>query len=318
MLVAILLLVLGFVILILGADYFVDGASSTALNFKVSKMLIALTIVAFGTSAPEFAVSVQSLFKNSGDILLGNVIGSNILNILLILGISSTILPLKIKSATIKKEMPLLLLISTILFVVTLDSFFDKNTINMITRSDGVIITIFFTVFIYYLISVMRNKKDEDEVAKYSLKKSIIITIIGLAGIVVGSNLVVNNSITIAHKLGISERLISLTVVAFGTSLPELVTSVVACIKKEDDIAIGNIVGSNIFNICLVLGLPIAIFGGITPSGFSIIDIAMLLLSAVILYVFSYSKQVISRKEGIIMLLVFVVYYAYVIEGALI
>ena len=318
MFLAILLLILGFVILIVGAEYFVDGASSVALNFKVSKMLIALTIVAFGTSAPEFAVSIQSIFQGSGDILLGNVIGSNILNILLILGLSSVIYPLKIKSATIKKEMPMLLLISTILFVVTLDTFFDPNTVNMITRSDGIIITIYFTVFIYYLISIMRNKKEEKEEAKYKLGKSIIITLLGLIAIVFGSNLVVNNSVLVAQKLGVSERLISLTIVAFGTSLPELITSVVACIKKENDIAIGNIVGSNIFNICIVLGLPIAIFGGITPSGFSTIDVAMLLLSAVILYIFAYSKQIISRKEGIIMLLLFVVYYAYVIEGGLV
>ena len=188
----------------------------------------------------------------------------------------------------------------------------------MITRSDGIIITIYFTVFIYYLISIMRNKKEEKEEAKYKLGKSIIITLLGLIAIVFGSNLVVNNSVLVAQKLGVSERLRSLTIVAFGTSLPELVTSVVACIKKENDIAIGNIVGSNIFNICIVLGLPIAIFGGITPSGFSTIDVAMLLLSAVILYIFAYSKQIISRKEGIIMLLLFVVYYAYVIEGGLV
>jgi len=320
MLIAIILLIVGFAILIVGADYFVDGASSTALNFKLSKMLIGLTIVAFGTSAPEFAISMQSLINDSGDILLGNVIGSNILNALMILGLASLICPLKINNATIKKEMPMMLLISTILVVVTLDQVFDPNMVNLITRSDGIVITLFFLIFVYYLIRTMRNKVDEDEEEKpkYVLKKSILVTILGIIIIIIGSDLIVDNAIIIAEGLGISERLISLTIIAFGTSLPELVTSITAAVKHEDEIAVGNIVGSNIFNICIVLGMPISIFGGITPSGFSIVDIIMLLLSSIVLFIFSSTKHKISKNEGFLMLVLYVVYFIYLVRGGII
>ena len=320
MFIAIILLLVGFVVLIVGADYFVDGASSTALNFKISKMVIGLTIVAFGTSAPEFAVSIQSLLSGSGDILLGNVIGSNILNILLILGVSSVICPLKIKSATIKKEIPMLLLISSILVVVTLDSLFDYNMVNLITRSDGIILTLFFMIFLYYLISTMRNKVDEDneEKPKYSIMKSIIVTILGLVAIVIGSDLIVENAIILAEKIGVSERLIALTVIAFGTSLPELVTSVTAARKHEEEIAVGNIIGSNIFNICIVLGIPVALFGGITPTGFTIIDTIMLLLSSAMLFVFAGTKQKINKREGFMMLTLCAIYIMYLINGGIV
>lgn len=320
MLIATILLIVGFAILIIGADYFVDGASSTALNFKLSKMLIGLTIVAFGTSAPEFAISMQSLINGSGDILLGNVIGSNILNALLILGLASLICPLKINNATIKKEMPMMLLISTILVVVTLDQVFDPNMTNLITRSDGIVITLFFLIFVYYLIRTMRNKVDEDEEEKpkYSLKKSILVTILGIIAIVIGSDLIVDNAIIIAENLGISERLISLTIIAFGTSLPELVTSITAATKHEEEIAVGNIVGSNIFNICIVLGIPISIFGGITPSGFSIVDIIMLLVSSIVLFIFASTKHKISKSEGLTMLVLFAVYFIYLVRGGIV
>ena len=319
MLIAVILLIVGFAILIVGADYFVDGASSTALNFKLSKMLIGLTIVAFGTSAPEFAISMQSLINGSGDILLGNVIGSNVLNALLILGLASIICPLKINNATIKKEMPMMLLISTILVVVTLDQVFDPNMVNLITRSDGIVITLFFLIFVYYLIRTMRNKVDEDEEEKpkYGLKKSILVTILGIIAIIIGSDLIVDNAIIIAENLGISERLISLTIIAFGTSLPELVTSITAAAKGEDEIAVGNIVGSNIFNICIVLGLPLAIFGGITPSGFSIVDIIMLLLSSIVLFIFASTKHKISKREGFMMLVLYAVYFIYLVRGGI-
>jgi len=319
MLIAVILLIVGFAILIVGADYFVDGASSTALNFKLSKMLIGLTIVAFGTSAPEFAISMQSLINGSGDILLGNVIGSNVLNALLILGLASLICPLKINNTTIKKEMPMMLLISTILVVVTLDQVFDPNMVNLITRSDGIVITLFFLIFVYYLIRTMRNKVDEDEEEKpkYELKKSILVTILGIIAIVIGSDLIVDNAIIIAQNLGISERLISLTIIAFGTSLPELVTSVTAAVKHEEEIAVGNIVGSNIFNICIVLGIPISIFGGITPSGFSIVDIIMLLLSSIVLFIFASTKHKISKREGFMMLVLYAVYFIYLVRGGI-
>lgn len=314
MILDIILLVVGFIILIKGADIFVDGASSIAGNFKISKMLIGLTIVAFGTSAPEFAVSVKSLISGNGDIVLGNVIGSNILNILLILGISSLFHFLNVKNNTVKKELPITLLITTLFAVLLSDHLFDSNITNAFTRSDGIVLLLFFLVFIYYLISMARNKIDEDQNEKYmSMSKSIIYTILGLICIIVGSNFVVDSASSLASMIGISEKMISLTVIAFGTSLPELVTSVTATKKGEYDIAIGNVVGSNIFNIGMVIGLPIAIFGGISDITFNYIDLIVMLLSALLLFIFSFKDKRISKKEGIAFLILFVIYYSYVI-----
>ena len=261
----IILLIVGFVILIKGADIFVDGASSIAGNFKVSKMLIGLTIVAFGTSAPEFAVSVKSLLSGNGDIVLGNVIGSNILNIVMILGISSMFHSLVVKNNTVKKELPITILMTTLFSVLILDSLFDKNISNTLTRSDGIVILLFFTVFIYYLIRMARNKIDEDQEETYMpILKAIAFTVVGIISIVLGSNMVVDNASRIAINLGISEKMVALTIIALGTSLPELVTSITATRKGEYDIAIGNVVGSNIFNIGVVVGIPVTLFGGIS------------------------------------------------------
>lgn len=314
MLINLLLLVFGFVILIKGADWFVDGASAVAGNFKISKMLIGLTIVAFGTSAPEFAVSVKSLISGSGDIVLGNVVGSNILNILLITGLSACIHTLTVKNNTVRKELPITLMMSSLLVVLLSDSIFDKNLTNMFSRGDGITIILFFFVFIYYLISMMRNKT-EDEVEENIMKlpKAVFLTILGIAGIVFGSNFVVDSSSCIATALGVSERMIGLTIIAMGTSLPELVTSVVATKKGEYDIAIGNVVGSNIFNIGIVIGLPVALFGTIPNVTYNVVDLVMMLVSAILLFIFSYNDNKLKRNEGIIFLVMFVAYYSYVI-----
>ena len=312
----IILLVVGFVILIKGADIFVDGASSVASNFKVSKMLIGLTIVAFGTSAPEFAVSVKSLVSGSGDIVLGNVIGSNILNILLILGSASMFHSLAVKNQTVKKELPITMLITALFSVLLSDHIFDSKMNNAFTRSDGIILLLFFLVFIYYLISMMRNKIDEDQESEpMSLSKSFAFTILGIVAIVLGSNFVVDSASSIASILGVSERMIALTIVALGTSLPELVTSISATRKGEYDIAIGNVVGSNIFNIGVVIGLPVAILGGVSSITFHYIDVIVMLASALLLFIFSYNDRKISKKEGICFLILFVIYYSYVIFG---
>lgn len=313
----IILLIVGFVILIKGADIFVDGASSLAQNFKLSKMLIGLTIVAFGTSAPEFAVSVKSIISNNSDMVLGNVVGSNILNILLIIGICSLIKPIVVKNNTIKKEIPIVIMISTLLFFLMKDNLFDSNAINMITRNDGFIILLFFMIFIYYLISIMRNKRDDDadESAKFGMSKSILFTILGIVCIILGSNFVVDSASNIAVSLGVSQKMIALTIVAFGTSLPELVTSIVSIKKGEQEILVGNIVGSNVFNIGIVLGLPVALFGGIKAVGFNNIDLIVLLLSAILLFVFSFRDHKIKKMEGIIMLVIFAIYYSFVIIG---
>ncbi len=308
----ILLLIVGFVLLIKGADFFVDGASSTASNFKVSKSLIGLTIVAFGTSAPELAVSIKALASGSTDMVLGNVIGSNILNILLILGLAAVIRPLSIRKDTIRKEIPICILISSLLVVLFLDSQLNSAEINQITRSDGIAILLFFAIFLYYLISMALHSKDKNkrEKPKWKLGKSLFFTLLGLAGIVFGSNFVVDSATFLAGAIGISERVIALSVIALGTSLPELVTTVVASRKGENELALGNILGSNIFNICIVLGVPVAIFGSVTPESFAVLDLVALVGSATLLFVFSVTNHKINRFEGAMMLTIFAAYYA--------
>ena len=314
MILDIIILVLGFYVLIKGADLFVDGASSVAVNFKVPKILIGLTIVAFGTSAPEFAVSIKSIISGNHDIVLGNVIGSNIMNILLILGVSSLFNPLSVKSNTIKKELPIMLLITCLFVVLLSDGFIDTNRINSFTRSDGIVVSLFFMVFIYYLIAIIRKRKTDDkEVKAMPLPKSIFLTFLGIGMIILGSHFSVNSAVSIATSLGVSEKLISLTIIALGTSLPELVTSIAATRKGECDLAIGNVVGSCIFNIGIVIGIPVAIFGGIDKISFNVLDLLVMLLSVVILFVFSINDKKITRKEGIVFILCFLAYYTIVV-----
>lgn len=310
----IVLLVVGFVLLIKGADFFVDGAASTATNFKVSKTLIGLTIIAFGTSAPELAVSIKALSSGSTDMVLGNVIGSNVLNILLILGLAAFIRPLAIRKETIRKEIPICILISSLLVVLFLDVQLNSAEINQITRSDGMAILLFFGIFLYYLVSMALHSRDKNkrEKPKWKLGLSLLFTALGLAGIIIGSNLVVDSASSLATAMGISERVIALTVIALGTSLPELVTTVVAAKKGETELVLGNILGSNIFNICVVLGIPVAIFGAVTPAGFSVIDLIALVGSAALLFVFSVTNHKINRIEGGLMLLMFATYYTLV------
>lgn len=336
------LLLVGFVFLIKGADIFVDGASDTARKFRVPKMLIGLTIVSFGTSAPELAVSIQSILSGKGDILLGNVIGSNILNILLILGLSALVGTLHVNTATVKKEIPVLILITIAFTVVLSDKIFGLGE-NLFTRQDGIILLLFFCVFIYYLFGMANRKtgtenevtekksvkkeasktekdaeakKEADEEGEVNLVKAVLMVIFGLVGIVFGSDLVVKGASEIAATFGVSQRIISLTIVALGTSLPELVTSVIATRKGEYDIAIGNIVGSDIFNIGIVAGLPVALLGGVGGSAFSVVDIAALVISPIVLYFFARRGHRIGFKKGIAFLLMFAVYYGYVIMGS--
>ena len=320
MILPIVLLIVGFVLLIKGADWLVDGASSIATHFKVSKTLIGLTIIAFGTSAPELAVSISSLANGSTDMLLGNVIGSNVINVLLLIGVGALICPIKVNKDTIRKEIPILLLISTALVVLFLDMSLNGASNNTITRSDAIICLLFFAIFLYYLIAMaFRNREvasKKKEKPKYKMGIACIMTVIGLVGLVGGSQLVVNNATEIAHALGVSDRIIALTIIALGTSLPELVTTIIAARKKETDLIVGNIIGSNIFNICIVMGLPVAIFGSITPSSFQMVDIVMLVLSALLLFIMTRRDEKVSRREGALMLLVFLIYYGYIVyEG---
>lgn len=308
----ILLLVVGFVLLIKGADFFVDGGSSAASNLRVPKILIGLTIIAFGTSAPEFAVSMKALSEGNTDMVLGNVIGSNILNILLILGVGAMIRPIRIRNNTIRKEIPITILVSTLLVVLFLDIQLKSGDVNQITRSDGIAILLFFLIFVYYLINMaIKDRKARTVVEKprWKLLPSLLIVGVGLAGIIGGSDLVVDSATNIASMMGVSERVIALTVIALGTSLPELVTTIVSAKKGETDMVLGNILGSNIFNICIVLGVPVAIFGTVTPGSFQVLDLVMLVGSAVLLFIFSVTKHRISRAEGVLLFTAFVCYY---------
>ncbi len=315
-----LLLIVGFIFLIKGADWLVDGASSVASNFKVSKLLIGLTIVAFGTGAPELAVSFSSFISGNTDILLGNVIGSNIINVLLLIGVAAIIHPIRVKKETVSKELPLLLLISTALIVLILDTTLSEALTNAFSRSDAIVCLLFFGIFLYYLVSLARkNKKEAKKVEKpkYKLGKSFFFVLIGLVGVITGSQLVVNSASTIASVIGISERVIALSVIALGTSLPELVTTITAAKKGESDLLIGNIVGSNIFNICIVLALPVAISGTITPENFEILDLILLIGSTLLVCTLARLNRKITRLEGILMLTIFAVYYGYIVVGAL-
>lgn len=315
MILDIFLLIIGFIVLIKGADFFVDGSSSIADNFKVPKILIGLTIVAFGTSAPELAVSIKAIISNNHDIILGNVIGSNILNVLLILGIAALFKPLVVKNNTIKKEIPIMLLITCLFGVLLSDSLFNSNQLNNFTRSDGIVLLLFFLVFVYYLIEISVTKEVvmNKKIKKLSLSKAIIYTCLGIGMIVIGGELVVNYASFIAEKVGVSKRIIGLTIVALGTSLPELVTSITAAKKGESDLAIGNIVGSCILNIGVVMALPVAIFGGIEKINFSNFDIIVMIISVLILFFFSLNDRKITKKEGFFFLVLFTIYYSIVI-----
>ncbi len=312
-LIQLILLIVGFAILIKGADYFVDGSSNLALNFKVPKIIIGLTIVAFGTSAPELAVSIKALSSGNSDIVLGNVVGSNILNILLILGVAATIRPILMKRRTVRKELPICLLISILLVVLMLDKALAGATENYFSRADGIVTVLFFLVFLYNLVrSAFRKHKKRKEEPEYGLIKSFFLIAIGIVGVIVGSNMVVDSATAIARIIGVSERVISLTIIAFGTSLPELVTTIVATKKGEQDLLVGNIIGSNIFNIAVVLGIPAIIFGGVDASNVAQIDMVAVVLAAALLMCFALHRKELSRIEGIMMLVVFSVYYGYI------
>ena len=251
-LIQILILAAGFVLLVKGADWFVDGASAIAEKLRIPPLIIGLTIVAMGTSAPEAAVSISAALKGNADITIGNIVGSNILNILIILGLSAAIAPLAVEQSTIRRDMPFLLGISLLLIVQGWD--------GSITRFDGLIMMILFTAYLIFLLVRARRQPQQDSInAGQRSLWQIPLTAIGLTAIVIGSNLAVDAACTIARLLGISERLIGLTIVALGTSLPELFTSVIAARKGNADIAIGNIVGSNVFNILFVVGLSAVI-----------------------------------------------------------
>ena len=310
------LLVIGFIILIKGADFFVDGASSIAKIAKMPTLLIGLTIVAFGTSAPEAAVSINAALKGSNDIAIGNIIGSNIFNLLVAVGLSAMIRPIKVQKTTIIKEYPLSIYSVALLIILSLDNLFAGNDANLLTRGDGLILLLGIGVFMFYLIEMAVLSKEADdeveEIVKLPLSKSIIFSILGLVGIVFGGDMVVKSATDIALHVGMSETLVGLTIVAVGTSLPELVTSVTAARKGESDIAIGNIIGSGLFNIFFVLGVSATIHP-IAVSSKLIFDFIILAIVTVISHVFAYSKKEVDKKEGFALTAMYIAYMVYII-----
>lgn len=299
------------------ADLFVDAMSSLASYLKVPTFIIALTVVAFGTSSPELAISFSSLISGNGVLTLSNVVGANIVNVLLVLGIAATVHPIKIKGTTTKKEIPMLILITMTFAVLFCDLYLsDYANVNTISRSDGIILILLFLLFVYYLkevISTHRLKDTECSVPKFSKPLTIVYGIISLVVLLVNANQVVDISSVLARTIGISDKIIGMVIIGIGTSLPELVTSIITVKKGDFDFTIENIVGTNIFNICVVLGLPVLIFGDIAAYGFGLIDMGVLVLSTIILYFFSKTDRNISRIEGIAMIMLFVLYYSYVI-----
>lgn len=296
----IILLVLGFILLLKGADWFVDGASSIASRFGIPQLIIGLTIVAMGTSLPEAFVSITAALKSNAAITIGNVVGSNILNVGIILGITALIRPLHIQNSTIKYEMPFMILVTLVLILLGINT--------TISRLDGIIMWLFFLGYLYYIFKMSKNRMEETEIKQ----TNPLFIPLGLVCLMVGSNFAVDAATNIAISLGVSQRFIGLTIVALGTSLPELVTSVTAARKGNADIAIGNIIGSNIFNILFVVGSSALI----TPVPFEshfIIDSFVAILIGLVLYICTKKTRVLDKKAGILLLITYSIYFIYLL-----
>lgn len=313
-----LILIIGFALLIKGADVFVEGASSIAKKFNVPSMIIGLTIVAMGTSAPEAAVSVTSSLAGQNDMSVANVVGSNFFNVLVVLGVSSIIAKLPVQEETIKKDTPFLILVSILLLV------FGINL--KLGRIEGLALLGLFTYFLVNTIKSAKKATEDDSLetgetaiaietqtsSEISLPKTILVSLVGIAGIVLGGDMVVNSATAIATSLGMSANLVGLTIVAVGTSLPEFVTSIVAIKKGETEIAIGNVIGSNLFNILLVLGLA-AVINPISMSMLAFIDIIFMVLITLLLYMFMKKRNSLVKSQGIILVALYIAYMAYTI-----
>ncbi|MBN1973412.1 MAG: calcium/sodium antiporter [Sedimentisphaerales bacterium] len=312
-----ILLILGFALLIKGADYLVKGASSMAKILKVSDLIIGLTIVSFGTSMPEMVVNIFASAKGNSEIAIGNIIGSNIFNILVILGVSSIVSPLVVTKRTVWIEIPLTLFAALMLGLLANDYIFTKSGFHGLTRKDGLLLLFFLAVFIYYIYHVARKEKNcviSSVTQPFSISKSILAFAAGLAGLSLGAKLVVDSAVSLAEKLEVSQSLIALTIVAAGTGLPELATSAIAAYRKNSDIAVGNIVGSNILNIFLVLGISSSI-KHIPLQSRNNIDIGVAVLASLILFavMFLGKKHILDRWEGFIFVTIYVIYTVFLI-----
>lgn len=318
----ILLLAVGFAFLVKGADFFVEGSSSIAKKLKVPPIIIGLTIVAMGTSLPETAVSVTASLVQNNELAVSNVVGSNIFNLMFVIGVCSILTPIMVQKATVVRDIPLSLGCALFLLVLGVSGLGDKAGMTL-GHADGVIFLIVFAGYIFTMVrSAMKARaagqkveiegvEECDNMKELSYGKSILFLIVGAAAIAFGGDLTVDTASRIAIELGMSQTLVGLTIVSIGTSLPELVTSVVAARKNEVDMALGNVIGSNIFNILLILGVAAAI----SPVTFimeNIIDIIILIIMSTVVWIFAWTSKKINRKEGIIMLLVYVVYMVYI------
>ncbi|HOF80109.1 MAG TPA: calcium/sodium antiporter [Bacteroidales bacterium] len=315
MIISLLVLTGGLVLLIKGADWLVNGASALAKKYNVSDLVIGLTVVAFGTSAPELVVNVFASAQNHQDIVFGNIIGSNLFNLFAILGISGIIFPLTVQNNTIKKEIPISFLAIIAIFILANDHLFYNST-NVMSRSDGIILFIFFCFFLFYIYKQIKNKSDiaDTQVKQLSVLKITLLIIFGLGGLVVGGKLVINSAVDIAKALGVSKKIIGLTIVAAGTSLPELATSVVATVKKNCDIAVGNIIGSNIFNIFLILSVSSLV----RPIKYDISfnnDLYVLAGGTLFLFIamFTGKRKTLDRWEAMILLIAYIIYILLII-----
>jgi cation:H+ antiporter len=310
------LLLVGFGVLIKGADFLVNGSSSLAKKMNVSNLAIGLTVVAFGTSTPELIVSVLAAVNGQNDASFGNIIGSNNFNLMFILGIAGLIYPLIVQRSTVKYEVPLSILAAIVLFILVNDGMLWGSETNILSRVDAIILLVFFGGFMLYIVRTMKNNSDldQDDVKIFSTPLSILFVVLGLAMLIGGGKLVVDNAIEIAHHFGMSEKLIGLTILAAGTSLPELVTSCVAAYRKNTDIAIGNVIGSNIFNIFFILGIT----GTIQPLEYSTsmnFDLVILVICTLVLMIFMFTLNTrkLDRWEAMILLLAYFAYTAYLI-----
>lgn len=316
---SILLLFVGLFLLVKGADYFVEGSSSIAKRFNIPSMVIGLTLVAFGTSAPELAVSISGSVNKANGIVLGNVLGSNIVNILFILGVSSLIKPINVRLKTIFNEMPFTILTTIALMLMAMDGLINGDPVSVISRAEGWILILFFSIYLYSMVEIAilgKEEYPEGEIVLIPVVKSLVYTLGGLAAIIIGADFVVDGAIAIAKVLGISDTVIGLTVVAIGTSLPELITSVVAAKKGENEIAVGNVIGSCVFNVLLVLGVSSIIYPiAIAVENYT--DLWFLFAAMVVVVPMMYTGKRINRWEGALMSLAYIGYTLFIVLRAI-
>lgn len=308
----------GLLLILVGANILTDGASSIAKRFNISTLVIGLTIVAFGTSAPELTVSVVSALKGSSDMAIGNVVGSNIFNTLVIVGCTAAIVPISMTKGTLSKEIPLCVLASIVLFICANGVWIDHAPTNSINQSDGLLLLCFFLIFLGYTFAIAHNGEGNEEatIKQMPIWKAALFIVAGLVGLIYGGDFFVNGASNIARNLGVSESVIGLTLVAGGTSLPELATSIVAAVKKKPEMAIGNVIGSNLFNIFFVLGCSASIHP-LNIQGINNVDFGVLIGSCLLLYFFGlfFKKRTVTRWEGIVMVLCYIAYTVYLIKS---